>query len=60
MPAVGIDNLVALVSQKDADVDFATVTLTELPSFTIEKREGMLAPQAIGTASPGDAVALCD
>ena len=56
VPAVGIDNLVALVSQKDADVDFATVTLTELPSFTIEKREGMLAPQAIGTASPGDAL----
>ena len=44
----------ALVSEKDADVAAAIVTLTEKPSFTIEEHEGVLPPLAIGTASPGD------
>ena len=54
VPAVTVDNLVALVSQKDADVDLASLTLTELPSFIIEKHEGVLAPDAVGLATPGD------
>ncbi len=54
VPAVDVENLVALVSEKDADVAAAIVTLTEKPSFTIEEHEGVLPPLAIGTASPGD------
>ena len=54
VPAVDVDNLVTLISDQDADSDVATVTLTENPSFTIEKHEGTLAPDAVGTASPGD------
>ena len=54
VPAVNVDNFVTLVSSNDADSDVATVTLTQNPSFTIEKHEGTLAPDAVGTASPGD------
>ena len=54
VPAVDVDNFVTLVSSNDADSDAATVTLTENPSFTIEKHEGTLAPDAVDTASPGD------
>jgi uncharacterized repeat protein (TIGR01451 family) len=54
VPALQVDNFVTLVSDNDADSDAATVTLTENPAFSISKHEGALAPDAVGTAAPGD------